>query len=158
YNKNGGIVVMRQKLPKESSKCISLTSRSGMVGNRRKSVDKLVYPELHNGDCMTRAEFHSIYEQMPDDFKAELIDGTVYVCEPLGMPHGRNHLHLGSLLLAYQAATPGVQAYDNVTIFLNDKNEVQPDLFLRILPNYGGQSGSIRKHYVDGAPELVAEI
>jgi hypothetical protein len=37
------------------------------------------YPELHTGDSMTRAEFHRAYEQMPDKFKAELIEGVVYV-------------------------------------------------------------------------------
>ena len=38
--------------------------------------------ELHSGDRMTREEFHRIYEQMPDDFEAELVGGTVYVSSP----------------------------------------------------------------------------
>src|SRR5205823_6033862 len=34
-------------------------------------------PELHTGDRMTREEFHRIYEQMPKEFRAELIGGIV---------------------------------------------------------------------------------
>ena len=36
-------------------------------------------------------------------------------------------------------------------------NEPQPDAFLRILPEFGGQSKTV-KGYVEGAPELVAEV
>ena len=39
--------------------------------------------DLHTGDRMTREEFHRIYQQMPEDFEAELIGGTVYVGSPL---------------------------------------------------------------------------
>jgi Uma2 family endonuclease len=113
---------------------------------------------LHNGDRMTREEFHRIYERMPEDFKAELIGGIVYVASPLKIRHGTNHLPLGSLFFAYEGNTPGVQSGDNTTILLGEEGEPQPDLFLRILPEYGGQSRTTADDYVEGAPELIAEI
>src|SRR5438270_6929222 len=95
---------------------------------------------------------------MPGDFEAELIGGIVYVASPLKRRHGTNHLPLGNLLFAYEDHTPGVESGDNATILLGDEGEPQPDLFLRILPEFGGQSRTTDDDYVEGAPELVAEI
>lgn len=114
--------------------------------------------ELHSGDRMSRAEFHRIYEQMPEDFKAELIGGTVYVASPLKRGHGIHHLPLGTLFYMYEGHTPGVESGDNTTLQLDDDSEPQPDLSLRILPEYGGQSTTTDDDYVAGAPELLAEI
>jgi hypothetical protein len=41
---------------------------------------------------------------------------------------------------------------------LGEEGEPQPDLYLRILPEHGGQSRTTPDDYVAGAPELVAEI
>jgi Uma2 family endonuclease len=114
--------------------------------------------ELQTGDSMTRDEFHCVYSQMPQGFRAELIGGIVYVASPLKLAHGESHLLLGSLLVAYRSSTPGVQYGDNTTILLGEESEPQPDLFLRIRPEYGGQSATTGDDYVLGAPELVAEI
>lgn len=114
--------------------------------------------ELHTGDRMTREEFHRIYERMPEDFHAELIGGIVYVASPLKLQHGTNHLPLGTLFFLYQGRTPGVQCGDNTTILLGDEGEPQPDLFLRILPEFGGRSRTTADQYIAGAPELIAEI
>ena len=115
-------------------------------------------PELHSGDRMTREEFHRIYEQMPPDFKAELIGGIVYVASPLKRPHSTNHLLLATLFGIYVLNTPGVETGDNATILLGEEGEPQPDLYLRILPEHGGQSRTTPDEYVEGAPELVAEV
>jgi hypothetical protein len=114
--------------------------------------------ELHAGDRMTRAEFHRIYEKMPQDFKAELIGGVVHVPSPLGRKHGTRHVALATVFGVYEANTPGVEAGDNATVFLGDEGEPQPDLFLRILPEFGGRSGTTKDDYVVGAPELLSEI
>ena len=116
------------------------------------------FSTFENGDRMTRADFHRIYETMPGDFRAELVGGIVYVASPLKRRHGTCHLHLGGLLAAYEARTPGVEAADNATILLGDEGEPQPDLYLRILPEFGGQSRTTADDYVDGAPELVVEV
>src|SRR5436305_1909927 len=114
--------------------------------------------ELHNGDRMTREEFHRLYERTPEGFRAELIGGIVYVSYPLKLRHAKNHLPLGTLFYNYEAGTPGVESGDNATILLGDEGEPQPDLFLRILPEFGAQSRTTDDDYVEGAPELVAEI
>jgi len=114
--------------------------------------------ELYNGDRMSRDEFHRLYEEAPEDFKAELIGGTVYVASPLKLGHGEPHLLLGVALAAYANRTLGVQASDNTTVVLGNDAEPQPDLLLRILPEYGGQSSTTGDDYVQGAPELIIEI
>jgi Uma2 family endonuclease len=64
---------------------------------------------------------------------------------------------LGSVLFTYEGHMPGVESGDNATILLGDEGEPQPDLYLRVLPEYGGQSRT-EGDFVAGAPELVAEI
>jgi hypothetical protein len=117
-----------------------------------------MFPELVTGDEMTQAEFHRAYEMMPVGFKAELIGGIVYVASPLKRAHGKYHLPLGSVFFAYETATPGVEAGDNTTIILGPEGEPQPDLFLRILPEFGGQSRTSIDDYLLGPPELLGEI
>jgi len=114
--------------------------------------------ELQNGDRMSREEFHRLYEQTPEGFKAELIGGIVYVASPLLPTHGKPNILLSAVLAAYEGKTPGVDASDNTTILLGKRGEPQPDLYLRILPEYGGQSRSTEDGYVDGAPEFIIEI
>jgi Uma2 family endonuclease len=62
------------------------------------------------------------------------------------------------LFFTYESQTPGVECADNTTILLADDSEPQPDLFLRILPEHGGQTTTTADDYVSGPPELVAEI
>lgn len=115
--------------------------------------------ELHNGDRMTRVEFHRAYLATPKHFKAELIKGIVYVASPVSRRHGRPHFLLNYVVGLYESHTPGVEALDNVTIFLDDDSEPQPDLSLRVRPDSGGQSQTTTDgDYVVGAPELVLEV
>lgn len=114
--------------------------------------------ELYNGDRMSREEFHRLYERAPEDFKAELIGGTVYVASPLKLGHGEPHLLLGMVLALYARRTPGVRASDNTSVVLGDDSEPQPDLLLRVLPEFGGQSSTTSNDYVKGAPELIVEV
>ncbi len=114
--------------------------------------------QLHSGDRMNRQQFHRLYKQTARKFKAELIGGIVYVASPLRRSHGNEHLHLGMLFSAYELNTPGVEAGDNATVILGDESEPQPDLYLRVLRECGGQSSTDEDDYVIGAPELVAEI
>jgi hypothetical protein len=114
--------------------------------------------ELHNGDRMKQPLFHSIYEQMPENFRAELIGGIVYVGSPLKSRHGKNHYRLTFVFNSYESRTPGIEGSDNTTVILGEDDEPQPDLYLRILPEFGGQSTTSEKDYVLGAPELLAEV
>jgi Uma2 family endonuclease len=115
-------------------------------------------PLLANGDRMKQPEFHRRYQAYPDGTKFELVGGTVYMTSPLRWPHGNYHLKLGLALELYASATPGVEAGDNATSILGEESEPQPDLALRLLPEYGGQSRENAERYIEGAPELLAEI
>ena len=97
-------------------------------------------PPLESGDHLTRIEFEQRYEAMPKLKKAELIDGIVFVGSPVReRQHGAPHHDLGSWLGFYRALTPGLRAADNTTVRLDDDNEPQPDLLLRIPATAGGQ-------------------
>ncbi len=121
-------------------------------------IRKGVPDQMQSGDRMTRAEFHRIYEKMPESFRAELVGGIVYVSPPLRLEHSAYHTTLSTLFFAYEGNTPGVQSGDSATLLLADNAELQPDVFLRIRPEYGGQSKTSRDDYIQGPPELVAEI
>jgi len=58
----------------------------------------------------------------------------------------------------FVSATPGVEVGNNATILLGDEGEPQPDLFLRVLPECGGQSRTTAHGHIDGAPDLIAEV
>lgn len=116
-------------------------------------------PPLESGDRLTRYEFERRYQAMPYIKKAELVEGVVYVASPVRMAnHGRPHAALVGWLMVYKAATPGVDLGDNATVRLDADNEPQPDALLRIEPEVGGNSRISDDDYVEGAPELIAEI
>jgi Uma2 family endonuclease len=117
----------------------------------------LAISTLENGDKLTRAEFERRYYAMPDQKKAELIEGIVYMASPVrAKRHGKPHAHIMGWLVAYEAATPGVETLDNTTVRLDIDNEPQPDAMLRIAT--GGQSQITEDDYIEGAPELIVEI
>jgi Uma2 family endonuclease len=116
-------------------------------------------PPLENGDRLTREEFERRYDAMPNLKKAELIEGEVYMPSPVR--HGRHshpHTRLVTWLGNYETATPGVEAGDNGSIRLDLANEPQPDAYLIIRPERGGQVRISQDDYIEGAPELVAEV
>ena len=110
------------------------------------------------GDRLTRVEFERRYNAMPLLKKAELIEGVVYIPSLQGTAsHAAAQADCVGWLGTYRAYTPGVQAADNCTVRLDLDNEPQPDSILRISPDCGGQSRTV-DDFVEGAPELVAEI
>lgn len=119
---------------------------------------KNAIPILSNGDRLKQPEFHRRYRACPEDIKCELIGGTVYMASPLRWPHGNYSQQLSLIFGLYRAATPGVEAADNATIILGEESEPQPDLALRLLPEYGGRSRLDEDEYLQGPPELLAEI
>jgi Uma2 family endonuclease len=116
-------------------------------------------PPLENGDRLTRAEFERRYDAMPGLKKAELIEGEVYMPSPVRYKgHGHPHTRVVAWLVNYETDTPGVGAGDNSSVRLDVDNEPQPDAFLIILPEHGGQARISEDDYIEGAPELVAEV
>ena len=116
-------------------------------------------PRLENGDRLTRTEFERRYAATPEKFKAELVEGVVYVASPVrAKNHGRPHAQIMTWLGVYSAATLGVDIADNSTVRLDLDNEPQPDALLRIEPQSGGKSRITEDDYIEGSPELVIEI
>jgi Uma2 family endonuclease len=116
-------------------------------------------PPLEPGDHLTREEFERRYDAMPHPKKAELIEGVVYMPSPVRWNnHAGPHFNLITWLGVYGANTPGVGGGDNGTVRLDLENEPQPDAALIIEPSCGGQVQLSADDYVEGAPELVAEV
>ncbi|MGF1989265.1 MAG: Uma2 family endonuclease [Nostoc sp. ZfuVER08] len=131
-----------------------------MTASIEQNFDKSIrIPPLESGDRLTRQEFERRYTAMAHVKKAELIEGIVYVASPLrfnshGKPHGDLIIWLGT----YKVATPGVELGDNVTVRLDLDNEPQPDVVLLIDEKLGGQARISEDDYIEGAPELIAEV
>ncbi|HEX8199267.1 MAG TPA: Uma2 family endonuclease [Isosphaeraceae bacterium] len=116
-------------------------------------------PALENGDRLTRPEFERRYDAMPDVKKAELIEGVVHMPSPVAFAkHSGPHFDLITWLGLYRLATPGIRGGDNGSIRLDLDNMPQPDAFLLVLPDQGGQARVSADDYVLGGPELVAEV
>jgi hypothetical protein len=127
------------------------------ISPRRTTPPSADVPPLVNGDRMTQAEFHRRYEAYPEDEKFELVGGTVYMASPVCLLHGTYQPKLSLVLGLFEAATPGVELGDNATVILGEESEPQPDLILRLRSECGGQS-RLQGKYLQGAPEMVAEV
>lgn len=116
-------------------------------------------PPLRNGDRLTRAEFERRYHAMPQLRLAELIEGVVFMPSPVRIDeHGGPQAIVTTWAGVYAAATSGIQAAVAPTVRLDEDNEPQPDVLLRLLPERGGRSRTSSDGYVEGSPELVIEI
>lgn len=115
-------------------------------------------PPLDNGDRLSQAEFHRRYEAYPEDVKSELIGGIVYMASPLREMHSDYDGETGFVFSLYRRATPGVKELHGATTILGEESEPQPDLGLRLLPEYGGRSRRNQRGYVEGPPDLLTEI
>ncbi len=131
-------------------------------------------PPLRHGDRLTMAEFERRFEAMPRLKKAELLDGVVYIpfseeflegegdvtmASPVSYTeHSSPHFRLVHWLSLYWDETPGVLAGVDGTIRLDTVSMPQPDAFLFILPEHGGQARIGEDGYLAGAPDLAAEV
>ncbi len=114
---------------------------------------------LETGDRLTRAEFERRYRAMPSVKKAELIEGIVYMPSPVHYKaHGKPHSDIHGWLFNYSVATPNIELCDNSTLRLDQDNELQPDLILRINEAHDGKSHVTPEDYLEGSPELIVEI
>src|SRR4051812_24790308 len=97
-------------------------------------------PPLQNGDRLTRVEFERRYSAMPQVNKAELIEGVVYMPSPVSHDHHAGpHFDMIGWLGFYRMLTPGVVGGDNGSLRLDLDSEPQPDAYLIIRPDHGGQ-------------------
>jgi Uma2 family endonuclease len=116
-------------------------------------------PLLENGDRLTRAEFERRYHAMPEDVKAELIEGVVYMASPVRITHhAKPHSRIMGWLFNYCVETKVADFGDNATVRLDLDNEPQPDAVLYIKSEFGGNARVSKDDYLEGSPELVVEI
>jgi Uma2 family endonuclease len=113
-------------------------------------------PPLVAGDKLTREEFMRRWEAHPEIKLAELIGGVVFMPSPVSSDHGETDGDTGTWLGVYKAATPGTVIGLNTTSYLLE-DAPQPDVYLRILPEFGGTSW-VEAGYLHGIPELLAEV
>ncbi len=142
-----------------SSESIQIIDRPRTTPARPQPVQPKEPPPLNTGDHLTRAEFERRYLAHPEIKKAELIEGVVYVPTPVRyQQHGNPHFDVITWMGTYSAATFGVLGADNSTLLLDLENEPQPDALLRLEPEVGGRSHITEDDYLEGPPELVAEV
>lgn len=115
---------------------------------------------LDPGDHLTREEFHRRYCARPDIWKAELIEGVVFVPSPVRADlHSDPHTAVAGWLYAYKARNPAVHVPSDTTVLLNAdgiRDEVQPDACLWI--DEPGGPRLTERHYLEGGPQLVVEV
>ena len=117
-------------------------------------------PPLATGQRLDADEFLRRYRQAPDDLRAELVGGTVYVDDMAVRvrEHGNPVALLTTWLTVYHAATPGTEPATDCTTRLHLRGVPQPDAVLRILPAYGGRTRNTTDGLIAGGPELVCEV
>jgi Uma2 family endonuclease len=118
------------------------------------AAPKLV-PELENGAVMTREEFHAIYSQCEDLHRVELIEGVVYLPSPISLrQHGHPLMRISRWLDQYADRSPSLMAATPSTVFLDDRNEPEPDAMLIVdTPGATDEDGHVLK-----VPELIVEV
>ena len=116
-------------------------------------------PPLESGERMTRFDFERRYEATLPSVKAELIEGVVYVASPVRIKrHGRPHGQMSAILHVYGAKAAGVLAFADGSVLFADGTRVQPDVALYWDQAHGGTARENDEDYLEGPPELVAEV
>lgn len=114
---------------------------------------------LENGDHLSREEFLLRWETCDEIKKAELLDGVVYM--PAAVYHSQHsapHALLMAWLGVYYFATPGIGLGDNGTVSLEERSLPQPDAFLLLPRELGGQAIENETGYLDGPPAWIGEV
>jgi Uma2 family endonuclease len=114
-------------------------------------------PPLVDGERLDRATFHERYEAVPQETRAELIGGIVYMGSPLAYAHGRRDGDVTDWLGYYRRFTRSVERALIATTKFGNYGEPQPDCQLRIPETLGGQS-RIVDGFIVSATELVVEV
>ncbi len=124
----------------------------------RRDVVRIELPPLESGNRLTRDDFERRFDAMPNLKKAELIEGVVYVWPTVSFTlHAEPHACIVTFCVAYSTYTPGTDCSDGSHLRLDQNNMPQPDVML-FLDEPPGAARIGDDGYVEGAPELIAEV
>ncbi|SRR5579883_1249313 len=115
-------------------------------------------PPLENGDNLDQKTFHARYLAKPEDCRAELVGGIVYVPSPRKVSHGKVQQLVVRWLDEYMDATQGTRALLNITQIPGPDSELEPDACLFIISECGGRVYVDADDHLHGAPELIVEV
>lgn len=115
-------------------------------------------PPLENGDHLDQPTFHARYEAMPEDCRAQLIGGIVYMGSRHNVPHSRAQGLVCRWLDEYAESTPGTETLLSHTHILGPHSEPEPDATLYVIPESSGQVWVDEDDYLNGVPDLIVEV
>src|SRR5258708_37181312 len=113
-----------------------------------------VNPRLFEpGDRLSLDEFLDRWDKMPDLKFAELIDGVVYMPSPVSVDHSWRDSHFHLFLATYALRSASYQTLPNATWVMLGAAP-QPDIALRLLPQFEGKSTISSRSPATAAPQL----
>ena len=115
-------------------------------------------PVLESGDRLTRDEFHRRYLARPDIWKAELVDGSVFVRRRVPLAQGEATGRLVAWIGVYAAGRPEVRVLVHPSTLLSVTSEVQPNVLAYREGTPGGRIRTTSGGYLAGTPDLVGEV
>ena len=127
-------------------------------GTPKKTARRPGVPRLLNGDHLTVPEFERRYEALPQEERAELIEGIVVMSPPISSDHGKANSLLDRLLGHYAAVTPHTAVAVNTSVRMDGQNEYQPDVMLWIETGNMSRMRMGVNGVLEGRPELAVEI
>ena len=80
------------------------------------------------------------------------------MASPQKTPHAYGQSDVVRWLMAYEDDTAGTGMLFNTTDILGEYSQPEPDACLYILPEHGGQVWEDENQYLNGSPDLVAEV
>ena len=117
-------------------------------------LPSLQYPQLHNGDRMSREEFLRTWEQIPNLKHAELIKGVVYLASPVSVAHGSYDTRMNGWLDHYAYISgKDFLVTANTTLLTPDGSSLQPDAAMLNRPHANTAAA-----YLEDVPDLVVEV
>lgn len=132
---------------------------SSVVAEPQSPVSRPETPPLRTGDLLSREEYFRRAKAMGGDIRAERLRGVVIKPPAVSVEnHGEPQALIIGLLALYASKTPGVLVSGPGTVRLGADSDPEPDVFLRLTPERGGQCIKADDGYVDGPPELCMEI